>query len=73
MIYWVTTIVHYKPRMITIDAAGLVKIIINMIVRYHGLSMLIGNDEKLKFTLKFWFLLYHFFGIKQKLCTKFYS
>ena len=32
-----TKMVHYEPFKITLDASGLAKVIINMVVRHHGL------------------------------------
>ena len=66
-------IVYYKLVKITIDAPNLVEVIINVIVRHHGLYDFIVTDQILLFTLKFWSLLCYFLGIKQKLSIPFYS
>ena len=64
--------VHYKPIKVTINAPGLAKVIINVVVRHHGLLDLIVTDGESLFTSKFWSLLCYFLGIKQKLSTAFY-
>ena len=45
--------VYYKLVKITIDTPGLAKVIINVVVRYHGLTNLIVTDRVLLFILKF--------------------
>ena len=67
-----TKMVYYEPLKITIDAPDLAEIIINVIVRHHGLPDLIVTDKGSLFTLKFWSLLCYFFGIKRRLSTAFY-
>lgn len=67
-----TKIVHYEPVKTILEAVGQAKIIINMLVRYHGFLKSIISNQDLLFTLKFWFLLYYFFSIKQKFSTIFY-
>ena len=66
-------IVHYKLVMVTIDATNLAEVIINIVVRHHGLKDLIVTNRRLLFTSKFWSLLCYFLGIKQKLSTTFHS
>ena len=56
--------VHYKPIKVTIDAPGLVKVILDVIVRHHGLLDSIVTDRDSLFTLKFWSSLCYFFGVK---------
>ena len=68
----VTKMVHYKPVKVTINASGLTEVIINMVVRHHGLLDSIVTNRGLLFTSKFWSLLCYFLGIKQKLSTAFY-
>ena len=58
-----TKIVHYKQVKITIDASGLAKVIIDVVVCHHGFSDLIVTDKGSLFTSKFWLLLWYFFGI----------
>lgn len=67
-----TKMVYYKPVKITINAPRLVEVIINVVVRHHGLSDLIVTDRGLLFTSKFWLSLCYFLEIKQKLSTAFY-
>ena len=35
---WLTKMVYYKPVKIIFDAPGLAKVIIDVVVRHHGLS-----------------------------------
>ena len=62
-----TKIVHYKPMKVTIDAFGLAEIILDVVVRHHGISDSIITDRSLLFTSKFWSSLCYFLDIKQKL------
>ena len=64
--------VYYKPVKVTIDAPGLADVIINVVVRHHGLLDSIVTNQRLLFTLKFWSSLCYFLGIKQKLSTAFH-
>ena len=66
-----TKMVHYKPVKVTIDAPGLAKVIIDVVVRQHNLSDSIASDRSSVFTSKFWLSLYHFLGIKRKLSIAF--
>ena len=61
--------VHYKPVKIMINASGLAKVIIDMIVRHHDLPNSIMTDRGLFFTSKLWSSLCYFFGIKCCLFT----
>ena len=72
IINWLTKMVYYKPVKVTIDAPGLAAIIINVVVRHHGLSDSIVTNRGSLFTSKFWSFLCYFLGIKQKLSTAFY-
>ena len=67
-----TKMVYYKPVKITIDAPGLTKIIIDVVVKHHGLSDSIVINRESLFTSKFWSLLYYFLGFKRKVFTTFY-
>ena len=67
-----TKMVYYKPVKVTIDAPGLVEIIINVVVRYNGLPDSIIIDWGSFFISKFWSLLCYFLGIKRRLFTAFY-
>ena len=73
IIYWLTKMVYYKPVKVTINAPGLAKVIIDVIVRHHKLPNSIVTDWGLLFATKFWLLLYYFLGIKQRLSTAFHS
>ncbi len=64
--------VHYKPVKVTIDASDLAEVIIEVVVRHHGLSDSIVSDRGSVFIAKFWSSLYYFLGIKQKLSTAFH-
>ena len=67
-----TKMVYYKPVKITIDAPGFAEIIINIVVRHHGLSNSILTDKGSLFTSKFWSSLCYFFKIKRRLSTSFH-
>ena len=64
--------VYYEPVKLTIDALDLAEVIINVVVRYHGLPDSIISNRDSVFTWKFWSLLYYFLGIQQRLSTAFY-
>ena len=69
---WLTKMVHYEPVKVTIDAPGLAEVIIDVVVRHHGLPDSIVTNRGLLFTLKFWSLLCYFLGIKRRLSIVFY-
>ena len=48
-----TKMVYYEPVKVTIDALGLAKVIIDVVVQYYGLPDLIVTNRGLLFTLKF--------------------
>ena len=48
-----TKIVHYELVKITIDATGLAEVIINVVVRHHGLPDSIVTNRGSLFTSKF--------------------
>ena len=64
--------VYYKPVKVTIDTLGLAKVIINIVVRHHGLPDSIVINLGSFFTLKFWSSLCYFLDIKQRLSTAFH-
>ena len=64
--------VHYEPVKVTIVAPGLAEIIINVVVRYHGLPDSIISDRGAIFKSKFWSLLCYFLAIKRWLSTAFH-
>ena len=65
--------VYYKLVKVTIDVPGQAEVIINMLVRHHGVPKSIITDRGSLFALKFWFSLCYFLGIKRKRSTDFYS
>ena len=64
--------VHYEPVKVTIDAPGLAEVIIDVVVRHHGLPDSIVSDRGSVFTSKFWSSLCYFLGIKRRLSTAFH-
>ncbi len=66
-----TKMVYYEPIKITINAPGLTKVIINMVMCHYGVPESIVIDQDSLFTLKFWSFLCYFLGIKKKLSTTF--
>ena len=67
-----TKMVYYEPVKVTIDAPSLAEVIIDVVVRHHGLPDSIVTDRGLLFTSKFWSLLCYFLDIKQRLSTAFH-
>ena len=67
-----TKMVHYEPVKVTIDAPGLAEVIIDVVVRHHGLPDSIVTDRGSLFTSKFWSLLCYFLGVKRRLSTAFH-
>ncbi len=67
-----TKMVHWKPVKVTIDAYSLAEVIIDMVVRHHGLPDFIVSDRGSVFTSKFCSSLCYFLGIKRRLSTAFY-
>ena len=67
-----TKMVYYKPVKVIIDAPGLAKVIIDVVVRYHGFSDSIVTDRGFFFTSRLWSLLCYFLSIKRRLSTTFY-
>ncbi len=65
--------VHYESVKIIINAPGIAKVIINVVMHSHEVSESILMDRGLLFTSKFWALLCYFFGIKRKLSTAFHT
>ena len=63
---------YYEPVKVTIDALGLAKVILDVVVWYHGLSDSIVTNRGLFFTAKFWSSLCYFPGIKKRLSTAFH-
>ena len=67
-----TKMVHYEPVKVTIDAPGLAEVILDVVVRHHGLPDSIVSDRGSLFTSKFWSSLCYFLGIKRRLFTAFH-
>ena len=67
-----TKMVHYEPVKVTINAPGLAEVIIDVVVRHHGLPDSIVTDRGSLFTSKFWSSLCYFLGIKRRLSTAFH-
>ena len=67
-----TKMVHYEPVKVTINAPGLAEVIIDVVVRHHGLPDSIISDRGAIFTSKFWSSLCYFLGIKRRLSTAFH-
>ena len=72
IILWLTKMVYYEPVKVIINTLGLAEVIINVIVRHHGLPNSIVTNRGFFFLLKFWLLLCYFLGIKQRFSTTFY-
>ena len=67
-----TKMIHYKLVKIILDAPGLIKVIIDLVMRHHGFPNLIVTNWSSLFTSKFFLLLCYFLGIKQRLSTTFH-
>ena len=67
-----TKMVYYEPVKVTIDALGLAEVILDVVVRHHGLPDSIVSDRGSLFTSKFWSSLCYFLGIKRRLSTAFH-
>ena len=63
--------VHYELFKVTINAPGLAEVIIDVVMRHHGLPDLIVTDRGSLFPSKFWSSLCYFLGIKQRLSSAF--
>ncbi len=67
-----TKMIHYELVKVTIDTPGLAEVIIDVVVRHHGVLESIVTDRGSLFTSKSWCSLCYFLGIKRKLSTAFY-
>ncbi len=67
-----TKMVYYEPVKVIINVPGLAEVIINVVMRHHGVSESIIINRGLLFISKFWSSLYYFLGIKKKLSTAFH-
>ena len=64
--------VHYEPMQTTITTPALAEVILNILIRHHGLPDSIINDCGSVFTFKFWSSLCYFLSIKRRLFTAFH-
>ncbi len=64
--------IYYGLVKVMINALGQVEVIIDVVVRHHGIFKSIVTDQSLLFISKFWSALYYFLGIKKKLFTAFH-
>ncbi len=64
--------VYYKLVKVTIDAPGLAEVIIDLVMRLHGVPESIVLDRGSLFISKFWSSLCYFLGSKKKLSTAFH-
>lgn len=67
-----TKMVHYEAVQKTLTAEGLAEVIIDSVVRYHGLPNSIVSDRGSLFTSQFWSSLCYFMHIKRRLSTAFH-
>ena len=72
IVNWLTKMVYYEPVKVTINTPSLAEVIINVVVRHHGLLDSIVTDRGSLFTSKFWSSLCYFLGIKRRLSTAFH-
>ena len=72
IINWLMKMVYYKPIKVILNALDLVEVIINVVMRHHGLLDLIVTDWGSLFTSKFWLLLCYSLSIKRRLPTAFH-
>lgn len=56
---------------VTINAPNITKVIFDVVVWYHNISVSIVIDKGLLFTSEFWSSLCYFFSIKQKFSSAF--
>ena len=64
--------IYYESIKISINALNLAKVIINIVIRYHGLPDSIITNQGSLFKSKFWSLLCYFLKIKRKHFIAFY-
>ena len=67
-----TKMVHYEPAFTTLDAEQLAKVLIEAVIKYHGLPDSIVTDRGSLFTSKFWSSLCYYLTIKRRLSTAFH-
>ena len=67
-----TKMVYYELVKVTINVPGLAEVIIDVVVRHHGLPDSIVTDRGSFFISKFWSSLCYFFKVKKRLSTAFH-
>lgn len=69
ILYRLTKMVHYERVKTNIDATGFAEVIINILVKHHGLLELVIIETGSLFISKFCSSLCYLFGIKLKVST----
>ena len=64
--------IYYELVIVSIDTPGLANVILDVVVRYHGLPDSIVTNKGSLFISKFWLSFYYFLNIKRKLSTAFH-
>lgn len=72
IIDWLPKMLYYEPVKIIINASKLVEIIIDVIIKNHGLSNSILTNRGTLFILKLWSSLCYLVTIKRRLSIAFY-
>ena len=72
IVNWLMKMIYYELVQTTITALALAKVILNIVVRHHGLPDSIVSDRGSVFMSKFWSSLCYFLSIKRKLSTAFH-
>ena len=67
-----TKMAHYVPVKTTLTAEQLAEVLIDVLVRYHGLPDSIVSDRGSLFTSHYWSALCHFLSVKRRLSTAFH-
>ena len=67
-----TKMVYYEPVKVIINGPGLADVIIDVVIRHHGLPNSIISDREAIFTSKFWSSLCYILGINQRLSIAFH-
>ena len=67
-----TKMVHYEPVLTTLDAEQLAEVLIEAVIKYHGLPDSIVTDRGSLFTSKFWSSLCYYLNVKRRLSTAFH-
>lgn len=71
IVNWLIKIVYHKLVKVIINVSELTEVIINVTIQHHDFLDSIITNQKSVFTLKFWFSLCYFFGIKRRLSNIF--